>query len=94
MRKVLFLIVLNKGTYASNATIVINASLCFMTIFLMKKTENSSVLAADKAARNKKISTCLAPTLHMLSAHELYMLCTITAHALRMLSICSHVHSS
>ena len=27
MRKVLFLIVLNKGTYASNATIVINASL-------------------------------------------------------------------
>ena len=31
LRKVLFLIVLNKGTYTSNATIVINASLCTVT---------------------------------------------------------------
>ena len=33
MRKVQFLIVLNKGTYASNATIGVNASLCIVLSF-------------------------------------------------------------
>ena len=35
MRKVLFLIVLNKGTWASSDTIVINAALCAETLVLL-----------------------------------------------------------